>query len=344
VPPSERYKGTGSSKLGNYDKQWLDRYEALKEYKEKFGDSMVSQTGPYPVLGRWVNKQRDFYRLYQAGKRTTLTEKRIDLLKEVGFVWDASARKESIFKRNDASWLKQYELLKAYKDANGNCHVPRKFKADNMPLGEWVHKQRQQYSLMKKGKYSTLSAMRIEKLNELNFHWPSITSDMVALAQHHQLDHIGDDDDEQDKKPAAITGVVESVMKSDPTDVMMNHHHTHAHAHVHVNVHEGVAIDAESTVATMLKTDAEEIVAATAAVDAHTHNVAAATAGTFNVDVDNYLRTIMPAAHSHTHDAHGQVKHDNKGIGVEDDIDEDEVVTADAEPIHVSAILNESAV
>lgn len=328
----------GSSKLGNYDKQWMDRFDALKEYKDKFGDSMVSQTGPYPVLGRWVNKQRDFYRLYQAGKRTTLTEMRIQLLKDVGFVWDASARKESIFKRNDASWMRQYELLKAYKEANSNCHVPRKFKVDDMPLGEWVHKQRQQYSLMKKGKYSTLSVMRIEKLNELNFHWPSITPDMVALAQHH-LEH-GDGGDE-DTKPAVINGVVDSVMISDqdPTGVMMGHHHSHAHVHVNVSVHEGVAIDAEQTVSSMLKTDAE-VLSANSTVDIHTQNVAAVTAGTFNVDVDNYLRTIMPAAH----DVHGQVKDDNKDIGVEDGIDQDEVVSADAEPIHVSAIYNESAV
>ena len=168
-----RYKGTGSSKLGCYDKQWIDRYLALKEYKEKFGDCLVSQTGKYPVLGRWVNKQREFYKLYRSGKRTTLNEKRIKLLGDLGFVWDAADRQKRIFKRNDEKWMRYFNYLKQYIEKNGSF-PRRKFKVGDLNLGEWVHKQKQQYALMKKGKYSTISQDRIDKLNEVNFPWPPV--------------------------------------------------------------------------------------------------------------------------------------------------------------------------
>jgi len=168
-------KGIGTPKLENYEKQWMDRFCALKEYKEKYGDCLVSQRGPYPVLGRWVNKQRDFFKLFKEGKRTTLSLKRVEMLNNIGFAWSAKERKQRIFKRDDEKWMKYYSYLKAYKERHGNCTVRRKYRVDNLPLGEWVHKQRQQWALKNKGKYSTISQDRIDRLNDIDFPWPQHT-------------------------------------------------------------------------------------------------------------------------------------------------------------------------
>ena len=168
-------KGIGTPKLANYEKQWMDRFCALKEYKEKYGDCLVSQRGPYPVLGRWVNKQRDFFKLFKEGKRTTLSLKRVEMLNNLGFAWSAKERRQRIFKRDDEKWMKYYSYLKAYKERHGNCTVRRKYRVDNLPLGEWVHKQRQQWALKNKGKYSTISQDRIDRLNDIDFPWPQHT-------------------------------------------------------------------------------------------------------------------------------------------------------------------------
>ena len=73
------------SPLGN---SWDDRYDELVEYKNKHGNCLVPQRySKNKALGRWVAKQRTQYRLRREGKQTPLTEDRIKLLDEVGFVW-----------------------------------------------------------------------------------------------------------------------------------------------------------------------------------------------------------------------------------------------------------------
>ena len=42
-------------------------------------------------------------------------------------------------------WIKQFEELKVYYDANGHSNVPRWFKENNPQLGSWVSKQRCHY-------------------------------------------------------------------------------------------------------------------------------------------------------------------------------------------------------
>ena len=73
------------SPLGN---SWDDRYDELDVYKNKHGNCLVPHHYPdNKALGKWVDKQRTQYRLRREGKQTPLTEDRIKLLDEVGFVW-----------------------------------------------------------------------------------------------------------------------------------------------------------------------------------------------------------------------------------------------------------------
>jgi len=59
---------------------WIESYNRLVAYKEKYGTTVVPQIYPEdPSLGLWVTKQR------QRCKK----EDRIQLLKDIDFVWDA---------------------------------------------------------------------------------------------------------------------------------------------------------------------------------------------------------------------------------------------------------------
>ena len=64
-------------------------------------------------------------------------------------------------------WLERCEELKKYKEKYGDCNVPKK----HGPLGNWVHKQRMNYWLLKEGKPSPMSDDRIQKLESIGFQW-----------------------------------------------------------------------------------------------------------------------------------------------------------------------------
>ena len=133
---------------------WMDRFELLRNYKEAHGDCLVPRS--HPMLSRWVTRQRTNYRLLKEGKKSPITQKRIDLLNSIGFKW-------SVLKV--LPWIDRYEALRNYKEAHGDCLVPRRHPM----LGRWVNCQRMQYKLLKEGKKSPITQERIDLLNSIGF-------------------------------------------------------------------------------------------------------------------------------------------------------------------------------
>ena len=72
---------------------WEQRIQQLIDYKALYGDTLVPKRYPEnPALGNWVNKQRQQYRQYcNHRKPCSLTERRIQMLNELDFCWDATA-------------------------------------------------------------------------------------------------------------------------------------------------------------------------------------------------------------------------------------------------------------
>jgi hypothetical protein len=60
-------------------------------------------------------------------KQSPMTLERIDLLNDVGFAWTV----------REAEWLSNVDLLRKYKELNGDCLVPRGY-LPNPRLGSWV--------------------------------------------------------------------------------------------------------------------------------------------------------------------------------------------------------------
>ena len=66
-------------------------------------------------LGSWVNNQRTQYKKFMEGKRSQMTRSRIDILNDIGFIWDP--------------WQYTFDLrlsqLVEYKETHGDCNVPQ---------------------------------------------------------------------------------------------------------------------------------------------------------------------------------------------------------------------------
>ena len=83
-----------------------------------------------------------------------LSEKRIELLNEIEFVWDPF----------DARWNEMFERLVEYKKKNGSTNVPKRYKEDP-ELATWVYDQRRYR------REESLPMKRIEKLDSIGFVW-----------------------------------------------------------------------------------------------------------------------------------------------------------------------------
>lgn len=77
---------------------WLAGYEAMRRYKEEYGDCLVTRISD-PLLARWAAEQRKQYKLFQGRKDSSITPSRIELLNEIGFPWKASKNRLPSAKR-----------------------------------------------------------------------------------------------------------------------------------------------------------------------------------------------------------------------------------------------------
>ena len=68
--------------MGHTEHEWQMKYQTFKQYIKDNGNSTVSAR--HPLVGKWVTNQRTLKRTGQ------LSEERIRLLDEIGFIWDAS--------------------------------------------------------------------------------------------------------------------------------------------------------------------------------------------------------------------------------------------------------------
>ncbi|MFY0691510.1 MAG: helicase associated domain-containing protein [Paracoccaceae bacterium] len=125
--------------------EWEHRYSELVRYKEIYGDCNVPRSWPESEqLGKWVRLQRI--------KLNTLSKKKLDLLKAIGFDWDPLS----------TGWERMYSELIRYKEAHGDCNVPRSW-SENEPLANWVSTQRVA------GKRGRLTDERRRRLEAIGF-------------------------------------------------------------------------------------------------------------------------------------------------------------------------------
>ena len=85
----EQQKKTILSNGKTQSQKWHDNYEELRRYREEHGNCRVKagkkKDSSYSKLGKWVDHQRQLYRLRAQGKPTSLSDERIAALDEIGF-------------------------------------------------------------------------------------------------------------------------------------------------------------------------------------------------------------------------------------------------------------------
>ena len=69
-------------------------------------------------------------------------------------------------------WQERFQELVEYRKEYGHCLVPHNWSG-NVPLAQWVKRQRYQYKLLQEGKHSTMSVERRNILNAMGFVWDS---------------------------------------------------------------------------------------------------------------------------------------------------------------------------
>ena len=126
-----------------FEDEWQQNYQNLKQYTDANGFTSVACD--HPALGSWIANQRTLR------KKEELSSERIQLLDEIGFVWD----------QRDHEWKEKYALVKQYFNENGHAKIPAKHPT----LGKWISTQRYEKN---KGK---LPIERIQLLDAIGIIW-----------------------------------------------------------------------------------------------------------------------------------------------------------------------------
>ena len=143
------------------DTKWLVFYDELRQYREEYGDCIVPRGFTLnPRLASWAAEQRKQYKLRQDCKNSSITPKRIELLNEIGFAWNAQ----------EAAWERHITDLKKFKEEYGDCLVPLNYPK-YPKLGLWVKEQRRHYALMRQSKPSHMTEERARALDAIGFCW-----------------------------------------------------------------------------------------------------------------------------------------------------------------------------
>jgi len=160
----EPYKVIALNRLGfNWEPRenyWMEKYEELRQYMKAHGKhKMPTRKEP---LGVWCDGQVLEYNKFHSGiKPCYITKERIDMLNDIGFVWD----------RMGTAWKDSFEELKKYREANGHCHVPVNY--GDKTLFRWIAKQRKKYKNYREGKKPSLTDEQVQLLQDIDFFEPS---------------------------------------------------------------------------------------------------------------------------------------------------------------------------
>jgi hypothetical protein len=145
------------------DANWMSMLDQLVAYKKRFGNTVVPRGYQQnPKLGSWVAEQRKQYKLLKDGKPSNISSQRIQLLNEIGFVWNAQK----------SAWDQHMADLKTFRCVYGHTLVP--LSHPQFPkLGLWCKEQRRHNTLMKQGKKSHMTPSRQAQLDSIGFIWDS---------------------------------------------------------------------------------------------------------------------------------------------------------------------------
>ena len=132
---------------------------------------------------QWAQRQRDDYRKFNEGMKSSLDKHRIRKLDELGFDWEVDKKAASSADRsgargkpkNHVAFNERIATLREIKEKYGDCNDIKNLKAaghpEASPLYQWMKAQRKAWKAFKSGRWSSLTAERIALLESLNFNF-----------------------------------------------------------------------------------------------------------------------------------------------------------------------------
>jgi superfamily II DNA or RNA helicase len=130
------------------DELWLEHFNALKAFKQKYGHCDVRLEKDGLGLRMWIIVQRT------KQSRGQLPPERRAKLESIGFSWSGDAKYKE-------RWQRGYAELKKFYETHGNLKVP----TSNRRLSRLVWRQRRRREM------GTLSPMEIQLLDRVGFRW-----------------------------------------------------------------------------------------------------------------------------------------------------------------------------
>ena len=79
---------------------------------------------------------------------------------------------ERFRRHREGQWGVKFDELFMYRKKTGDCLVPHSYK-ENLPLSNWVKRQRYQYKQFFQGKPSAMTPQRVKALESIGFMWDS---------------------------------------------------------------------------------------------------------------------------------------------------------------------------
>ena len=135
------------------EERWMEYYHRAEEYYREHGDLLVKndyQTEDGIKLGTWVQKNRYAFR------KRRLSEKKIQMLQQLGMVWDVS----------EYQWDSSYELCRKYFEQHG-CPPPTTYVTeDGSTPGKWLSRV-VIHHIDDNARYAKLRDDQIERLEQI---------------------------------------------------------------------------------------------------------------------------------------------------------------------------------
>ncbi len=173
------------------DKQWFEMFERFKAYAVQHGPlTVVVIDDETAKLNRWMLTQRGLK------KRGKLSEKRINTLTAIGFVWQRKGRHTGSQAINSPgeeipvtrAWDDMFSELVNFFKLHGHCNVPDNWTAQP-ELSRWVAMQR------RKKRQNLLAAELVSQMEEIGFAWTTHAggwdSMFARLVEHMRPMHNG---------------------------------------------------------------------------------------------------------------------------------------------------------
>jgi DNA mismatch repair ATPase MutL len=120
------------------------------------------------ALSTWISKQR------RKAREGTLDQEKRSELEKIGIELSGyQTNKNGIQEIRDVClWNAQFEKVKRFRQMNGHCNVPKRYKEDKSLAAAWVSAQRRRYMKLKEMDVSqSYTAEWVERLEEIGFAW-----------------------------------------------------------------------------------------------------------------------------------------------------------------------------